>query len=68
MKNNRKKPGELRTVRNRLNVSEVYYTYTHWELKEIDGIQFIPVVKFLDPKRTQTLHYVKKDNMEYVEC
>jgi len=58
----------IRKVRNRLHHDEIYYTYSHWELNEIDGIQFIPVVKTIpDSKKNQVIHYMKKDNMEFIK-
>jgi len=57
----------LQKVRSKTN-SDIYYTYRHWEPNEIDGITFIPVVKELpDPKKNQVVHYMRKDNMEYVK-
>jgi hypothetical protein len=61
-----KSPGQLRKVRNKLNQEDVYYTYSNWEIKEIDGVKFLPVVKQSNHKATQQIHYMKKDNMEYV--
>jgi hypothetical protein len=64
---NQTKP-QIRKVRNKLHHDEIYYTYSNWELKEIDGIPFIPVVKSLPNNlKTQAIHYMKKDNMEYVK-
>jgi hypothetical protein len=59
---------KLQKVRSRLNQTEVYYTYSHWDLKEIDGVKFIPVVKTVPSnEKTQQIHYMRKDNMEYVK-
>jgi len=59
---------KLQKVRSRLNQTEVYYTYSHWDLKEIDGVKFIPVVKTVPSnENTQQIHYMRKDNMEYVK-
>lgn len=59
---------KLQKVRSRLNQTEVYFTYSHWELKEIDGVKFIPVVKTMPSnEKTQQIHYMRKDNMEYVK-
>ena len=60
-------PGTMQKVRNRLHLNEVYYTFSNWELKDIDGIKFIPVIKVPDVARAQRVHYVKKDNMEYIK-
>ena len=57
----------LKKVRAR-NGTDVYYTYSNWETKEIDGVTFIPVVKTI-PVNTLTdkVHWMKKDTMEYVK-
>jgi hypothetical protein len=57
----------VRKVRNRLHHDEIYYTWSNWEPKEIDGILFIPVTKSYPDNKLQRLHYVKKDNMEFVK-
>lgn len=55
-------------LRNTLHVNEVYYTYSHWSSKEIDGIEFIPVVKQPPSQsNTQSLHYMRKDSLEKVK-
>jgi hypothetical protein len=61
------KKSQIRKVRNKLHHDEIYYTYSDWETKEIEGVQFIPVVKFSDPKKLQQTFYMKKDNMEFVK-
>jgi hypothetical protein len=66
MMKNVKKP-QIRKVRNRLHQDEIYYTYTNWETKEIDGVQFIPVVKQPQEQKLQQIHYMKKDNMEFIK-
>ena len=38
----------LRKVRPLGNLTDIYYTYSHWKTKNIDGIEFIAVAK-LDP-------------------
>jgi len=62
-----KLPYLIRKVRNRLHHDEIYYTYTNWETKEIDGVQFIPVVKQPQEQKLQQIHYMKKDNMEFIK-
>lgn len=50
------------------NGTDIFYTYTHWPIKEIDGVQYLSVVK--NPpghSDTQIVHYVRKDAMEYVK-
>jgi hypothetical protein len=57
----------LKKVRSKTN-QDIYYTYSNWATNEIDGVTFLPVVKEMpDPKKQQVIHYMKKDNMEYVK-
>lgn len=62
------KPGDLKTpikMRNRLNITDVYYTFHHWTPREIDGVAFLPVVKRPPSQElTQTIHYIRKDSLE----
>ena len=66
-RNNSVKDSKPRKVRNRLNQSEFFYTYSHWDRKEIEGIKFLAVVKDIDPKKSQQVYYVREDNMEFVK-
>ena len=55
-------------MRNRLSPTEMYYTFSHWDLKQIDGVDFIPVTKFPPTQTlTQQLHYMRKDSLEKVK-
>lgn len=56
----------LKKVRVRTN-QEIYYTYSHWPTKEIDGVEFISVVKHLPNNQKQTLHLMRKESLEYVK-
>jgi hypothetical protein len=56
----------LKKVRSKTN-SDIYYTYSNWATNEIDGITFIPVVKGVPDGSTQVIHYMRKDNVEYVK-
>ena len=50
------------------NGTDIFYTYSNWPINEIDGVEFISVVKEKsDSWKTQVIHYMKKDNMEYVK-
>lgn len=50
------------------NGTDIFYTYSHWPIEEIDGQKFIAVVKQMpDPNKNQVVHYMKKDSMEYVK-
>ena len=55
------------TVRTKTN-QQTYYTWSHWPSKNIDGITFIPVNKFIPNNDSlREVHYIKKDNIEYVK-
>ena len=43
---------------------EVVYTFPHWDVKEIDGVQFLAVCKS-EPSQdvTQQLYYMRKDSL-----
>jgi hypothetical protein len=56
----------LKKVRSKTN-QDIYYTYSNWTSNEIDGITFIPVVKGVPSGETQVIHYMRKDNLEYVK-
>jgi hypothetical protein len=57
----------LRKVRVLLN-QDIYYNYAHWDSREIDGVEFLPVVKYYpDQSRTQTLMYLRKDSLEFIK-
>jgi hypothetical protein len=51
-------------LRNAFHQTEVYYTFSHWPSKEIDGVSFLPVVKQPPSNATQTIHYMRKDSLE----
>lgn len=57
----------LRKVRVK-NQNDIYYTYSHWQAKEIDGVMFVPVNKNIpaNEKMNQVL-YLRKDWLEYVK-
>ena len=61
-----KKP-QIQKFRSKLN-SEVYYTWSNWETKDIDGVAFLAVVRE-EPNnlKLQQIYYMKKDNMELVK-
>lgn len=51
-----------------LATGDIYYTFKHWEPKDVDGVTFLPVNKF-DPSqnKTQVIYYMRKDAMEYIK-
>jgi hypothetical protein len=56
----------LKKVRSKTN-ADVYYTYSNWETKEIEGVTFIPVVKEISNNKLQHTFWLRKDNVEYVK-
>ena len=57
----------IKKVRSKTN-SEIYYTWSNWETKEIDGVTFIPVVRNPpDGLKLQQTFYMRKENLEYVK-
>ena len=50
------------------NGTDVYYTFPHWTGKEIEGVEFVAVVK-QEPSHnlTQVIHYLRKDSLELVK-
>ena len=56
----------LKKVRSKAN-QDIYYTYSNWATNEIEGITFIPVVKTIPDGKTQVIHYMRKDNMEFIK-
>ena len=56
-------------LRNKISQTEMYYTYSHWPSKDIDGVEFLPVVKQVPSQtNTQTIHYMRKDSLEKVRA
>ena len=51
-------------LRNRVNLTDVYYTLSQWPSKEIDGVLFLPVVRNYPSDQKQPIHYVRKDSLE----
>jgi hypothetical protein len=50
------------------NGTDIFYTYSNWPVEEIDGEKFLAVVKQKPNNELQQMvHYMKKDNMEYVK-
>jgi hypothetical protein len=64
MKTLKKPQLQVRKVRNKLNPDDIYYTYLG-EIKEIDGIPFIPVFKNVGMR--DMIHWMRKDTMEVIK-
>jgi hypothetical protein len=57
----------IKKVRSRLN-TDTYYTMSDWDLKDIDGVQFVPVVKQIPERnKKQPVFYMRKDNLETIK-
>lgn len=56
---------EVRKVRPLGNLEDIYYTYSNWESKLIDGIEYIYVVKNIGMRDYPKL--MRKDNLETVK-
>lgn len=54
----------LKKVRPLGNLEDVYYTYTNWETKKIDGIDYVYVIK--SPHLRDTPKLMRKDNLETI--
>jgi len=65
MKNVKTKP-ILKKVRSKTN-SDIYYTFSNWDTREIEGVTFIPVVKESPSEKLQHTFWLRKDNVEYVK-
>ena len=63
-----KKHNDIPTKVRVISSKDIYYTYKHWPSKDIDGVEFIGVVK-TEPShsKTQSVHYMRKDSLEYMK-
>jgi hypothetical protein len=50
-----------------LNPSEIYFTQSDWDPKEIDGVLFLPVAEQIPIPRGRMLKWMRKDSLEYVK-
>lgn len=49
---------------------EVYYTCTHWPVKQIDGVDFLSVVKNVPSNQinqTQIVHLLRRDAVDFIK-
>lgn len=70
MKSYNKTEPILKKVRPLGNLTDIYYTYSHWKTKFIDGVEYISVVKTNptnDPMKPQLTYWMRKDNLETVK-
>jgi hypothetical protein len=50
------------------NGGDIYYTYSNWDTKEIDGVEFVAVNKNMpSQERAQPIHWMRKDWLEYIK-
>jgi len=63
------KPQILKKAQNKIRPDEIFYTYSHWEPRFIDGKKFIPVVKQRpNHSVTQTVNYMNEDQLKLTIC
>jgi hypothetical protein len=70
MKTKRNTKSFVSKVRPLGNLTDTYYTSSSWKPKTIDGVEFVSVVKLNPiefPMKTQTVHWMRKDNLETVK-
>jgi hypothetical protein len=50
------------------NGTDIFYTYSNWPITEIDGEEYLSVLKS-EPNnlKNRVIRYMKKDIMEYVK-
>lgn len=59
---------KLIKLRTKNGGTDIFYSYSNWTMKEIDGDEYYPVVKSMPShSETQVIHYMKKVNMEIVK-
>ena len=57
----------LKKVRSKVNVSDIYFTSPDWDTKDVDGVIFIPVVNQMPSGSISTrILWMRKDNMETI--
>jgi len=59
-----KKMNQFKKVRSKFNPLDVYYTGSAWETKEVEGVEFVYVIKDFGTKESPKL--MRKDSLEYV--
>jgi len=65
MKNKNTSKPVVRKVRPLGNLEDIYYTYSNWDTKMIDGVEYIYVVKSIGMRDYPKL--MRKDNLETVK-
>ena len=55
---------QLKKVRSKFNPTDIFYTDSSWETKEVDGVVFIYVLKNIGIRETPKL--MRKESLEVV--
>ena len=55
----------IKKVRPLGNLEDIYYTYSNWDTKLIDGVEYVYVIKSISTRDTPKL--MRKDNLETVK-
>ena len=55
---------QLKKVRSKFNPTDIFYTDSSWETKEVDGVVFIYVIKNIGIRETPKL--MRKESLEVV--
>ena len=64
----KKQDSKLITLRSKIHLNEVYYTFADWPTREVDGMEFLSVVRQKPTQeKKQSVYYVRKDSLEKVK-
>jgi hypothetical protein len=55
---------QLKRVRSKFNPTDIFYTDSSWETKEVDGVVFIYVIKNVGLRETPKL--MRKESLEVI--
>jgi hypothetical protein len=53
-------------VRNKFNIEEIFYTHPDLDVRIIEDVIFVPVLRSQPEEKHQTIHYMRKDSLEPV--
>jgi hypothetical protein len=53
-------------VRNKFNIEEIFYTHPDLDVRVIEDVIFVPVLKSEPEDKHQTIFYMRKDSLEPV--
>ena len=64
-------PTQVKKVRNRMNPTEIFYTYDHWNINFIDGVEFVAVLRQAGSanfyENLNKIRYMRKDSLETIK-